>query len=360
MSADTGEPAVGIDWSTAFAARTRRRSAEVAAILAGTPPGVLSMTGGFPNPATFPTDVVDELAARILRDDASALQYTPSEGIPSVRDYLIERQEQLQGRAAGACRADRHQRRHGVHRAGLPGADRSRRHDRGRGADLPRRADGLRAASRPTLDAIPMDDDGLRRRRARRAARSRAAAEVPLHDPRVPEPDRPHAAARAAAGAGRAVPPPWRADPRGRRLPRDRVRRRAACRRCGRSHRTSSSRPARSRRSSRPGVRLGWAVGPRDVLAQMAAAKQTTDQCSSGFGQRIVEEYGRAGGFERQLPRSRELYASPLAGARDGAPPARARWLQLDEPGGGFFAWLTLPASLDATALRPAAPSRPA
>ena len=34
-----------------------------------------------------------------MREDAAvALQYTPCEGIPSVRDYLVERQEQLQGR----------------------------------------------------------------------------------------------------------------------------------------------------------------------------------------------------------------------------------------------------------------------
>ena len=58
------------------------------------------MTGGFPNPATFPTDEIDEIAARLVRDDAAvALQYTPCEGIASVREYLIERQEQLQGRA---------------------------------------------------------------------------------------------------------------------------------------------------------------------------------------------------------------------------------------------------------------------
>ena len=63
------------------------------------PPGVLSLTGGFPNPATFPTDVLDELVAGVLRDDAAiALQYAPSEGLPSVREFLADRQEQLQGR----------------------------------------------------------------------------------------------------------------------------------------------------------------------------------------------------------------------------------------------------------------------
>ena len=88
------------DFAPAFARRTRLRGGdELTTILAGSPPGVLSMTGGFPNPATFPTDEVDEIAARLVREDAAvALQYTPCEGIASVREYLIERQEQLQGR----------------------------------------------------------------------------------------------------------------------------------------------------------------------------------------------------------------------------------------------------------------------
>jgi 2-aminoadipate transaminase len=88
------------DFTHAFARRTRLRGGdELNAILAGSPPGVLSMTGGFPNPATFPTDELDAIAARLLREDAAvALQYTPCEGIASVRDYLIDRQEQLQGR----------------------------------------------------------------------------------------------------------------------------------------------------------------------------------------------------------------------------------------------------------------------
>src|SRR5918996_1235270 len=83
-----------------FARRTRLRGGgELTAILAGSPPGVLSVTGGFPNPATFPTGELDEIAARLFREDAAvALQYTPCEGLASVREYLAGRQERLQGR----------------------------------------------------------------------------------------------------------------------------------------------------------------------------------------------------------------------------------------------------------------------
>jgi 2-aminoadipate transaminase len=104
-----------------------------------------------------------------------------------------------------------------------------------------------------------------------------------------------------------------------------------------------------------PGVRLGWAVGPREVVAELAAAKQNTDQCAGGLGQRLVEEYGRAGGFERHLPAARALYAShwaALSAALERHMPEDVAWT---EPTGGFLTWLTLPEHLDALALRPAA-----
>src|SRR4051794_25698295 len=102
-----------------------------------------------------------------------------------------------------------------------------------------------------------------------------------------------------------------------------------------------------------PGVRLGWAAGPRDAIAGLAAAKQTTDQCAGALGQRIVEEYGRAGGFERGVPAARELYAShwrALDGALRAHMPEGVTW---SRPTGGFFSWISLP--VDAMELRAAA-----
>ena len=104
-----------------------------------------------------------------------------------------------------------------------------------------------------------------------------------------------------------------------------------------------------------PGVRLGWAAGPAEVVAQLAAAKQLTDQCAGGLGQRMVEEYGRAGHFERQIPQARALYAShwrALAAALERELAGHCTW---SEPTGGFFTWLTLPEGSDSVALRAAA-----
>ena len=104
-----------------------------------------------------------------------------------------------------------------------------------------------------------------------------------------------------------------------------------------------------------PGVRLGWAAGPAEVVEQLAAAKQLTDQCAGGLGQRMVEEYGRAGHFGRRLPHARELYAShwvALSAALERELGGVCTW---SEPTGGFFSWLTLPDGLDSVELRSAA-----
>src|SRR5262249_37060084 len=87
---------------------------------------------------------------------------------------------------------------------------------------------------------------------------------------------------------------------------------------------------------------VGWAVGPAEVSAQLVNAKQTTDQCAGGLGQRLFEEYVRRGWIEEQLARSRALYQRKceltLAALEQHLPDAR--WTT---PRGGFFTWLTLP-----------------
>jgi 2-aminoadipate transaminase len=338
-----------------FARRARLRGGEeLAAILAGSPPGVLSMTGGFPNPATFPADELDEIAARLVRDDAAvALQYTPATGIASVREYLADRQEQLQGRrpetgelmvTSGGmeCLAL-------MCRALIDPGDAI-------AVEAPTYLGALMAfaGAEAEVAAVGMDDHGLRvddlAERLESGLRPKFVYVIPDHQ-----------------------------NPTGRTLALDRRRELVAlCRRHGVliledvAYRELSfdggSLPSlwslapdvvlqagTFSKSFFPGVRLGWAVGPPQVVAELAAAKLTTDQCAGGFGQRLLEEYGRDGGFERHLPAARSLYAShwaALSAALERTLPEDVVWT---EPTGGFLTWLTLPADLDALAMRPAA-----
>jgi 2-aminoadipate transaminase len=343
------------DLAPAFARRTRLRGGdELATILAGSPPGVLSMTGGFPNPATFPTDEVDEIAARLLRDDAAvALQYTPAAGIASVREYLVDRQEQLQRRRPAPDELI-------VTSGGMecialmcqalidPGDTIA--------VEAPSYLGALMAFGGAEADvvAIAMDDDGLL---VDALAERLAAGLRPKFLYTIPEYQNPtgrtlslqrrhqlvevcrrhgvlvfeDVAYRELSFDGASLPTLWSLAP-------DLV-----------------VQAGTFSKSFFPGVRLGWATGPSDLVAELAAAKLNTDQCAGGLGQRLVEEYGRAGGFERHLPAARALYAShwaALSAALKRHMPDGCSWT---EPTGGFLTWLTLPEELDVFAIRPAA-----
>jgi len=91
-----------------------------------------------------------------------------------------------------------------------------------------------------------------------------------------------------------------------------------------------------------PGVRLGWAAGPKEVVDRLVAAKQLTDQCAGALGQRLFEESERRGWIDDQLQRSRALYrrkCERMLTALERSMPESAHWTT---PRGGFFSWLTL------------------
>jgi 2-aminoadipate transaminase len=343
------------DFGHTFARRTRvAGGSELGTILAGAPPGVLSMMGGFPNPATFPTDELDELAARLLREDAAvAMQYTACEGIPSVREYLVERQAQLQGRRPELAELI-------VTSGGMECITLMCQAlvDPGDAVvvESPSYLAALMALARAEAEAvpIPMDDDGLLvdELEAQLAAglRPKFVYTIPEYQNptgRTLPLERRHAlveicrqhgvlilediAYRELSFDGNSLPTLWSLAP-------DVV-----------------LQAGTFSKSFFPGVRLGWAVGPREVVSELAAAKQNTDQCAGGLGQRMVEEYGRSGGFERHLPAARALYAShwaALSAALERHMPAGVEWTQ---PTGGFLTWLTFPETVDTKELRPAA-----
>jgi 2-aminoadipate transaminase len=100
-----------------------------------------------------------------------------------------------------------------------------------------------------------------------------------------------------------------------------------------------------------PGVRLGWAVGPAEISAQLVNAKQNTDQCAGALGQRLFEEYVRRGWIEEQLAQSRALYrrkSERMLAALERHMPPGTTWTR---PQGGFFSWLTLPDGIDSAEL---------
>src|ERR1700729_1840795 len=93
------------DWTSWPARRTQALGGgEITAILAlAGASDVITFSGGFPDPATFPTDLLSEVAARVITGDPGvALQYSATEGLAGVRDYVSGRLARLEGQAPGA------------------------------------------------------------------------------------------------------------------------------------------------------------------------------------------------------------------------------------------------------------------
>src|SRR5215469_17296574 len=92
------------DWTASFARRTRTLGGgEITAILAlAGASDVITFSGGFPDPQTFPAGVLAEISGRLVAEDAAvALQYSATEGLASLRDYLAGRVELLEGLRPG-------------------------------------------------------------------------------------------------------------------------------------------------------------------------------------------------------------------------------------------------------------------
>jgi DNA-binding transcriptional MocR family regulator len=106
-----------------------------------------------------------------------------------------------------------------------------------------------------------------------------------------------------------------------------------------------------------PGIRVGYLVGPEDVIATIARLATSTYISPSMVSQGIVYEFCRSGALERSIETVkaalRERAATLCEALRRNLPDAR-----FVEPQGGYFLWIELPRGTDVDALFMAAASR--
>ncbi|HZR52967.1 MAG TPA: PLP-dependent aminotransferase family protein [Streptosporangiaceae bacterium] len=347
------------DFSPRLARRTQALGGgEITAILAlAGATDVITFSGGFPDPATWPTDVLSAIAARLISEDAGvALQYAATEGIASVRDYVSGRLAALQGRAPGPGELM-------ITSGGIDCMELLAKSYVDPGdvvvVEAPTYLGGIMAfrGYEADLHGVPVDHDGLRvdvladllkgglrpkilytipdyqnpsglslcaERRAVLVELARRYGFLILED-----------VAYRELGFGEAPPPSlWSMAP-------DLVLQ------AGTFSKIFS-----------PGFRMGWAVGPAPIISHLGVAKQNSDQCAGALGQRLMEEYGRSGEMDRQIVRSRVLYARRaelLTQALAVHMPAGTTWTT---PQGGFYVWVTAPDGVDTVALSAAASER--
>ena len=92
-----------------------------------------------------------------------------------------------------------------------------------------------------------------------------------------------------------------------------------------------------------PGFRVGWMVGNTEILRKLIIAKQSADVCTNVLGQVISSEYITRGRIDPQVAEIRRLYGGKLdmmLKGMDEFMPDTVEWVP---PEGGMFLWVTLP-----------------
>jgi 2-aminoadipate transaminase len=331
-------------WEALFAERTRAGAGDGIAAILGllANPELIPFAGGFPDPLTFPAERAAQLLAELAAaGDVSAFQYAPTQGLAGTRDALAARLESLQGSRPADTELL-------VTSGGIEALELVAKSFLDTGDTVvvegPTYVGAIMAFRSFEADvvAVPLDEDGLDVDALEAtlagglrpkllytipdhqnpagvtlaAERRRALVELArLHGFLIVE----DVAYRELGFDGTAPPSLWSLGP-------------DVVVQAGTTSKTFF-----------PGVRLGWAAGPAEVVAQLVSAKQNTDQCSGALGQRLFEEYARRGWIDEQLELSRELYARKggrLLAALAREMPAGVEWTR---PQGGFFSWLTVP-----------------
>ena len=347
------------DWTSGLARRTRSLGGgEITAILAlAGASDVITFSGGFPDPATFPTEVLSEIATRLIRTDpAVALQYSATEGIASVRDYVTGRIASLEGATPASGELM-------VTSGGIDCMELVAKSYIDPGdvvvVEAPTYLGAIMAFRSYEADVrgVPVDSDGMR---IDEFASQLSAGLRPKIVYTIPDFQNPTGLTMSADRRQELVA---LAQHYGFLVVED-----VAYRDLSFEHAPPPSlwsmapdvvlQAGTFSKIFCPGVRMGWAAGPGEIISRLVVAKQNSDQCSGALGQRMLEEYGRAGHMERQIVASRALYArraTLLTEALSRHMPDGTTWTT---PSGGFYVWLTAPDGLDTVALSAAARER--
>jgi 2-aminoadipate transaminase len=344
-------------WNEYFANRTTALDgAALSSILRlSGPTGMVNLSGGFPDPSTFRIDLLSELSRTALVDEGPiSLQYSPTEGLPMLRDILVDRQHaEVSASGLGAQVLPEELL---ITSGGIDGLELVVKSFINPGdlviCEAPTYLGALSSfyGFEAQVLAIEIDDEGLSVERLEMELRGGARPKILYVIPDHQNPtsaslsvERRHSlvelarhyhflivedvAYRELSFSGETVPSLYDLAPE-------------TVLQLGTFSKTFS-----------PGFRLGWAFGPQEIISQMAIAKQNSDQCAGSLGQVLLAHFFASGAYEPRQVEARALYqhrASVMLDALEQHMKVKATWTR---PKGGFFIWLTLPPTISTSTL---------
>lgn len=306
-------------------------------------PHVLSMAGGLPAPDTFPTGALAEAAQGLLADPAT-VQYATTEGLPALRHWVAARCVAPVDPDDVLVTTGSQQGLDLVVRALTDPGDTVAADSPGYlGALQVLQANGCRVLPVP-VDEAGLDPAALEARLAAgerpRLVYTCASLQNPTGTTLPPERRRQLAALADRYGFVIVEDDPY-----------------SALRWAGEQPDPTITLTERAvwlstfSKTLAPGLRLGWMVGPTDLLAAVARLKQSADLHTSSLSQHLAAAVvTRPGWFDHHLAGLVPVYAERARALAAALRSTLGDRVAFAEPAGGMFLWVTL-AGVDTDAL---------
>lgn len=100
-----------------------------------------------------------------------------------------------------------------------------------------------------------------------------------------------------------------------------------------------------------PGFRIGWVIGHPDILDKIVVAKQATDLCTPPFTQRIAARYIEKGLLDTKIEQIKQMYSVKQKGMLEALAEFMPEEFSWTHPEGGLFLMAKGPEYLDTNAL---------
>ncbi|HET7437663.1 MAG TPA: PLP-dependent aminotransferase family protein [Thermoanaerobaculia bacterium] len=312
-------------------------------------PKIISFAGGVPNPDTFPSDDIAEIAARVIRENrTTALQYGPTRGLPRLCEFIATlcRERGMNVTAADVLTTTGSQQALDLiaHTILDPGDVVA--------VELPTYIGGSASffARSAELAGVAQDEEGIVPESLRALASSRRI-KLLYTIPNFQNPSgRLMTQARREAVLALAEEFDFLViedDPYGELVYVDDA-----------DTTAMKSRDAHDRviylgsfsKVLAPGLRCGWIVAAPALLEKLEIAKQAADLCSGMLDQSIVDEFCARGSLRPQIAKVRDFYRgkrNTLIASLQEHFATRAEWTPGD---GGLFVFMTLHENIDTAA----------
>ncbi|MDZ7400975.1 MAG: PLP-dependent aminotransferase family protein [candidate division KSB1 bacterium] len=313
-------------------------------------PEIISLAGGWPDPATFPVEEAREILADILEKQwRYALQYGTTEGLPEFREFIAQWAKQHEHIDITADQIL-------LTTGSTQGMDLAGKTLINPGdlicAELPTYFLGAFTIYGAKVIGIPIDDHGIQtdqfEQKLKELYRNGQRIKLLYIQPNFQNPtgatlalDRRHQVIQLANEYNFMIVednPYGDINFEAQSLP--------ALKALDRSERVIYLRSFSKVFS--PGIRLAWAAGEAQVIRKMAIAKQYIDACSCTLSQYLMYEFCKRGYLEQQIQKNISFYQAK----RDFMLQALERYfpesVQWNRPKGGFFIFVRLPDYMDA------------